>query len=42
MFIEGMRILNECERSCAELEIEMNVKGQRVGKNMKEVNGETM
>jgi hypothetical protein len=34
-----MRISSECERSCAELEIETNVKGQRVGKKKKEAKG---
>jgi hypothetical protein len=36
-----MRILNdgEYERSCAKLEIETNIKGQRVGKKKKEAKG---
>jgi ElaB/YqjD/DUF883 family membrane-anchored ribosome-binding protein len=36
-----MRILNdgECERSCAGLEIETNVKGKKVGKKKKEAKG---
>jgi hypothetical protein len=37
VLVEGMRILNngECERSCKELEMEKNVKGQRDGKKRK-------
>ena len=34
-----IEIDGECERSCAELEIETNVKGQRVGKIKKEAKG---